>query len=52
MFEKLNASEEWQTYTQEKALMADFLTGDELQTYFLDERAKHADLLGSSNEGS
>lgn len=52
MFEKLNASEEWQTYTTEKALMADFLTGDELQAYFLDERGKHADLLGKMGEGS
>ncbi|MCF6445064.1 tripartite tricarboxylate transporter substrate binding protein [Nereida sp. MMG025] len=49
MFEKLNASEEWQTYTQEKALMPDFLTGDDLQSYFLDERAKHADLLKTAD---
>ncbi|MEO1314693.1 MAG: tripartite tricarboxylate transporter substrate-binding protein, partial [Pseudomonadota bacterium] len=52
MFEKLNASEEWQTYTKEKALMADFLTGDELQTYFIGEREKHADLLGTMGEES
>ncbi|SIT13138.1 Tripartite-type tricarboxylate transporter, receptor component TctC [Roseivivax lentus] len=51
MFEKLNATEEWQTYTQEKALMADFLTGQELQDYFLEERAKHDELLGSMAEG-
>jgi len=29
--------------------MADFLTGDALQSYFLDERAKHAQLLNVSN---
>jgi len=52
MFEKLNASEEWQTYTQEKALLADFLTGDDLQAYFVEERAKHEALLGSMGEGS
>ena len=52
MFENLAASEEWQTYTKEKALMADFLTGDDLQAYFIEEREKHADLLGSMNEGS
>jgi len=52
MFEKLSQSEEWQTYTKEKALMADFLTGDELQAYFLEERNKHADLLNSMGEGS
>ncbi|MEM7547078.1 MAG: tripartite tricarboxylate transporter substrate binding protein [Pseudomonadota bacterium] len=52
MFEKLNASEEWQTYTQEKALMADFLTGDDLQAYFIEERALHEKLLGTMGEGS
>ncbi|MDT8326841.1 MAG: tripartite tricarboxylate transporter substrate binding protein [Roseovarius sp.] len=52
MFEKLNTSEEWQTYTAEKALLAEFLTGDALQAYFLEEREKHADLLKSMGEGS
>jgi tripartite-type tricarboxylate transporter receptor subunit TctC len=45
MFEKLSQSEEWQTYTQEKALDASFLTGDALQEYFLQERALHAAIL-------
>ncbi|MGJ8623114.1 MAG: tripartite tricarboxylate transporter substrate binding protein [Yoonia sp.] len=52
MFEKVAASEEWQTYTQEKALMSDFLTGDDLQTYFLQERDLHADLLGMAEGDS
>ncbi|MFK7868134.1 MAG: tripartite tricarboxylate transporter substrate binding protein [Roseobacter sp.] len=52
MFEKLNASEEWQTYTSEKALSPEFLTGDDLQAYFMSERDKHSDLLGSMSEGS
>lgn len=52
MFEKLNATEEWQTYTTEKALMADFLTGDDLQSYFIEERALHDKLLGTMEEGS
>jgi tripartite-type tricarboxylate transporter receptor subunit TctC len=52
MFENLSQSEEWQTYTSEKALMADFLTGDALQAYFLEERDKHAELLNSMGEGS
>lgn len=52
MFQKLSDLEEWQTYTQEKALLSDFLTGDDLQAYFLEERAKHADLLGMGSEGS
>lgn len=52
MFRKLSESEEWQTYTQEQALVADFLSGDELQAYFLEERAKHAELLSAIGEGS
>lgn len=52
MFEKLNATDEWRTYTEEKALLSEFLTGDDLQTYFLEERAKHADLLNAIEEGS
>jgi putative tricarboxylic transport membrane protein len=51
MFEGLNANAEWQTYTSEKALNADFLTGDDLQAYFIEERAKHSALL-SASEGS
>jgi tripartite-type tricarboxylate transporter receptor subunit TctC len=45
MLEKLNASEEWQAYAAEQALITEFLTGDALQAYFLEERQKHADLL-------
>ena len=52
MFRQLSETEEWKTYTQEKALMADFLAGDELQAYFLEERAKHADILQLMDEGS
>ncbi|WP_102107491.1 tripartite tricarboxylate transporter substrate binding protein [Oceaniglobus roseus] len=52
MFDKLNQSEEWQKYTQENSLDADYMTGDELQAYFLKERDKHAALLKSMGEGS
>lgn len=52
MFRALSETEEWKTYTQDKALMADFLTGEELQAYFLEERAKHADILEAMDEGS
>ncbi len=45
MFRKLSESEEWQTYTKDKALMADFMAGDALQAYFLEEREKHAAIL-------
>ncbi|MEL6206439.1 MAG: tripartite tricarboxylate transporter substrate binding protein [Pseudomonadota bacterium] len=52
MFEQLNGLEEWQTYTAESALEPDFLTGDDLQAYFLEERAKHAEILESMGEGA
>jgi tripartite-type tricarboxylate transporter receptor subunit TctC len=45
MFRKLSETEEWKTYTSDKALMAEFLTGNELQAYFLEEREKHAAIL-------
>lgn len=52
MFENLNALPEWQSYTKDEALDADFLTGDALQAYFLVERDKHAKLLESMTGGS
>lgn len=52
MFSKLNESEEWQTYTSEKALMPDFLTGDDLQAYFLQERELHSNILTTMGEGT
>ena len=50
MLEQLNASEEWQAYAAEQALITDFITGDALQAYFLEERQMHADLLTSMGE--
>lgn len=50
MLEQLNATEEWQTYAGEQALLTDFLTGDDLQAYFLGEREKHAELLSALGE--
>ncbi|MEM9248677.1 MAG: tripartite tricarboxylate transporter substrate binding protein [Pseudomonadota bacterium] len=52
MFEALNELEEWQTYTSESALAPDFLTGEDLQTYFLKERDKHQAILQSMGEGA
>ncbi len=52
MFENLSALPEWQEYTAEEALDPDFLTGDDLQAYFLVERDKHAALLKAMGEGS
>jgi tripartite-type tricarboxylate transporter receptor subunit TctC len=52
LFGKLAETEAWQTYAEESALLADFITGDELQTYLLEERDKHAELLeGEGAEG-
>ena len=52
MFQKLSELDEWQTYTTDKALMADFLSGDDLQQYFLEERAKHATILADMEADS
>ncbi len=53
MFRKLSESAEWQTYTADKALMPAFLTGADLQEYFLTERAKHGEILNAmAGEGS
>jgi tripartite-type tricarboxylate transporter receptor subunit TctC len=52
MFEQLAALPEWQQYTKDEALDASLLTGDALQSYFIVERDKHADLLSSMAEGS
>jgi len=52
MFENLAATEEWQTYASEKALVADMITGDDLQAYFLEERAKHDAILKGMGDGS
>ncbi len=45
LFQRVYQSESWQNYCKEKALQCAWLTGAELQTYFLDERAKHEGLL-------
>jgi tripartite-type tricarboxylate transporter receptor subunit TctC len=45
LLRRLHESEEWQTYATDQALITDFITGDELQAYLLEERTKHAELL-------
>lgn len=50
MFDKLSTSPEWTDYTQTEALMGDFLSGEALQAYFLEERQKHRDLLKAMGE--
>ncbi|NBC95620.1 MAG: tripartite tricarboxylate transporter substrate binding protein [Deinococcus-Thermus bacterium] len=50
MFEQVAATEEWQTYAAEQALLTDLLTGAPLQDYFLAEREKHHELLEQLGE--
>ncbi|MEO0342472.1 MAG: tripartite tricarboxylate transporter substrate binding protein [Pseudomonadota bacterium] len=50
LFSRLNASAEWQEYTSSKALLPDFLTGDDLQNYFLEERELHRQILTDTGE--
>jgi tripartite-type tricarboxylate transporter receptor subunit TctC len=50
VFEQLHASQEWQDYAKEQALLTEFLTGADLQAYFLEERTKHSELLTSMGE--
>lgn len=52
MFEKVSQTEEWKTYVAESALMPAFLTGDDLQAYFMAEREKHAKILETIEAGS
>ncbi|MEM9429081.1 MAG: tripartite tricarboxylate transporter substrate-binding protein [Pseudomonadota bacterium] len=47
---ELAASEEWQTYANENALDTSLLTGAELEAYFLEERAKHEEILRGLGE--
>jgi putative tricarboxylic transport membrane protein len=49
LFERVYRSESWQTYCQEQALQCDWLSGPELQAYFLAERTKHQGLLETSS---
>jgi len=50
LFDKVYKSKEWQEYCSKKALQCAWLTGDPLQKYFLEERAKHKDVLMSMGE--
>jgi tripartite-type tricarboxylate transporter receptor subunit TctC len=52
MFEALSQTEEWKAYTEESALLGDFLTGDALQAFFMEERDKHAAILKDMEGGS
>lgn len=50
LFQKLSQSPRWQTYMADNALQGELLTGADLQTYFLAERDKHANLLKAMSQ--
>ena len=50
LFEKVFASEEWQTYRREKSLYGDLISGDELHAYWMRERAIHEVMLKEIGE--
>ncbi len=50
VFMKVHESAEWKDYTSKKALFRSFLTGDDLMSYFVEEREKHRGLLKAAGE--
>ena len=50
VFDKVYKTAAWQSYLAKKGLIPGWLTGSELQSYFVAERAKHATLLKSLGE--
>jgi tripartite-type tricarboxylate transporter receptor subunit TctC len=50
MLTQLSQTQEWQDYAAKSALLADLMTGDELQDYLLAEREKHRALLTAMGE--
>lgn len=50
VFQRVYASEAWQTYMKKKALRGDFMTGDALQAYWAREQAIHQAMLREIGE--
>lgn len=50
LFKKVFDSEEWQGYRKKKALYGDFMTGDELKSYWMVQKANHEVLLKAAGE--
>lgn len=50
LFQKVYASSEWQEYCTGKALQCAWLTGTDLQDYFIAERDKHEGMLREAGE--
>jgi tripartite-type tricarboxylate transporter receptor subunit TctC len=50
VFAKVYDSEEWQEYKKKKSLLGDFITGDELKAYWVNEIANHRKMLTDIGE--
>jgi tripartite-type tricarboxylate transporter receptor subunit TctC len=50
VFTKVHNSAQWTKHAKKKALFRDFLTGSKLQSFFLEERDKHRELLKKTGE--
>ena len=50
VFKKVYESAEWQDYMQKKALQGDFLTGDELVSYWKENNERHREMLKKIGE--
>lgn len=48
LFTRVCNSEDWQAYKTEKSLMDDLMSGDQLSSYWRDQRANHETILRSS----
>lgn len=50
LFTRLSETEAWQEYAAEQSLQTDFITGDDLQTFLLESRDQHEELLRDLGE--
>ncbi|NQV99979.1 MAG: tripartite tricarboxylate transporter substrate binding protein [Rhodospirillales bacterium] len=50
VFEKVYKSDEWQNYMKSKGLIPGWLTGKALTDYFVEEQAKHKELLMATGD--
>ena len=50
LFKKVFDSAEWQDYRKKKALYGDFMTGDELKSYWMVQKDNHMELLKAAGE--
>ena len=48
LFTDVFASEEWQKYKSDKSLLGDFISGDELRSYWSTQRERHEKILKES----